>query len=280
MADPLSPERLAELRRIATGEDWSPPQREDVAALIGEIDRVTAERDRLLRALEAVSWRFTAAAQLPYQFENLAVTSAHPQTAAAFRAVANLIRATIHPEDADPEPRRDAEPPGAASAQSEPSEPKFVAQRPAEGFEWEYGYQNMDRKIDKTPMMIGRSLQDIAAAMRRHREYAPEMHYALRRRPVGPWETTEDESVLPVDLSGELDDFAPEQLAELKRISGEPGAPLSVPCGHPPHLLVLGDDGVGCMVCGPAKAETIAPEDEGVSSADVTAQQAADERNR
>lgn len=50
MTAPIPADRLAGLRRIATGEDWSPPQPEDLATLIGEIDRLTAE-NRLFHAI-------------------------------------------------------------------------------------------------------------------------------------------------------------------------------------------------------------------------------------
>jgi hypothetical protein len=40
MASPMPADRIAELRRISTGEDWSPPQREDVAELLDEIARL------------------------------------------------------------------------------------------------------------------------------------------------------------------------------------------------------------------------------------------------
>jgi hypothetical protein len=50
VAEPLTPERLAELRRIATREDWSPPTPEDLADLLAENDRLTAE-NRLFHAL-------------------------------------------------------------------------------------------------------------------------------------------------------------------------------------------------------------------------------------
>lgn len=46
MTDPLTPDRVAELRRIASGEDWSPPQQSDLIALLGGIDRLAAERDK------------------------------------------------------------------------------------------------------------------------------------------------------------------------------------------------------------------------------------------
>lgn len=40
MTEPLSIDREAELRRLASGEDWSPAQHEDLAVLFGEIDQL------------------------------------------------------------------------------------------------------------------------------------------------------------------------------------------------------------------------------------------------
>ncbi len=40
MPEPLTADREAELRRLASDEDWSPAQHEDLAALLGEIDRL------------------------------------------------------------------------------------------------------------------------------------------------------------------------------------------------------------------------------------------------
>lgn len=39
----LTPEREAELRLLASGEDWSPAQHEDLAELFTEIDRLRGE---------------------------------------------------------------------------------------------------------------------------------------------------------------------------------------------------------------------------------------------
>lgn len=56
---------------------------------------------------------------------------------------------------------------------------------------YEYGFENMDRG-GEGPMMVGRSLADIREQMALRRATFPEVDYALRRRPVGPWETVEE----------------------------------------------------------------------------------------
>lgn len=43
MTEPLTPEREADLRRLANGEDWSPAQHEDLAVLFAEIDRLRGD---------------------------------------------------------------------------------------------------------------------------------------------------------------------------------------------------------------------------------------------
>lgn len=58
---------------------------------------------------------------------------------------------------------------------------------------YEYGFENMDRG-GEGPMMVGRSLADIREQMALRRATFPEVNYALRRRPVGSWETVEEES--------------------------------------------------------------------------------------
>lgn len=45
MPEPMTAARIAELRRIATGEDWSPPQREDIAELLDENERLRSIHD-------------------------------------------------------------------------------------------------------------------------------------------------------------------------------------------------------------------------------------------
>ena len=56
---------------------------------------------------------------------------------------------------------------------------------------YEYGFENMDRG-GEGPMMAGRPVDDIREQMALRRTTFPEVHYALRRRPVGPWETVEE----------------------------------------------------------------------------------------
>lgn len=50
----VTPEHEAELRRIASSEDWSPPQRQDLADLLAEVDRLKgASAGELQRAQAA-----------------------------------------------------------------------------------------------------------------------------------------------------------------------------------------------------------------------------------
>lgn len=58
----MTPEREAELRRIAAGEDWSPPQPEDLTELLGEIDALRTgvtifqdQRDGALATIRALA---------------------------------------------------------------------------------------------------------------------------------------------------------------------------------------------------------------------------------
>lgn len=61
----------------------------------------------------------------------------------------------------------------------------------AAGVAYEYGFENMDRG-GEGPMMVGWPVDDIREQMALRRATFPEVHYALRRRPVGPWETVEE----------------------------------------------------------------------------------------
>lgn len=56
----MTPDSEAALRRVATGEDWSPPQREDLTELLGEIDALRTQvtmfqdqRDGVLASVRA-----------------------------------------------------------------------------------------------------------------------------------------------------------------------------------------------------------------------------------
>lgn len=125
MTDPLTPDRLAELRRIASGEDWSPAQPEDLGALLGEIDRltdelglVTAERDHLRDT--QLQWIARDAAKMAARAQEFSQKATRIATLAASL-----------PQGA-PQPGADS--PRAASVANETSGPEFVAQRPAEDF--------------------------------------------------------------------------------------------------------------------------------------------------
>lgn len=64
-------------------------------------------------------------------------------------------------------------------------------ERETEAAVYEYGFENMDRG-GEGPMMVGRPVDDIREQMALRRATFPEVHYALRRRPVGPWGTVEE----------------------------------------------------------------------------------------
>lgn len=57
--EPLTPEREAELRRLATDEDWSPAQHEDLAELFTEIDRLRVRLEDANDELEFLRPRAT-----------------------------------------------------------------------------------------------------------------------------------------------------------------------------------------------------------------------------
>lgn len=350
MTDRLTPERLAELRRIASYEENCNPNPEDLAVLIGEIDRLAAENEQLAdfdamgqrgRSLEAerneavqrwhdehkradrltadlaearrqveaaccgpwhdyetsqrdeaaFPWGRVKAARAvadqwrTYAFEHIdGVPGAQtPGWAVALTAL-NLVcreldddgmRPAADPGKPHAAPQPHAPGSGGASAQSEPDETATEPQRPAEGFEHEYGYQLM--RPGQSPMMIGRTPADILGVMRHQRATFPEADYALRRREVGPWQTVQDERA-------ELSPYRP--LSGL--VLDEETARTGVLPAAAEDVMGLATGGwiSGAMTIPPndnpcfplaAPRTAITPEDEGVSSADVMAQAAADE---
>lgn len=92
-------------------------------------------------------------------------------------------RATVHKPHNWLPPRSAVHCPGLGPDATEPQEAPQVA--------YEFGFENMDR-VGEGPMMVGRPEADVRAAMAEKAGMFPECRYALRRRIVGPWLTTED----------------------------------------------------------------------------------------
>lgn len=173
MTDRLTPERLAELRRIATGEDWSPPQPEDLAALLAERDRLAAqiaadadedhvleeraelsralgeergrraaaehERDRLWMLLETErgltgSVRLHAEALKRVTAFQIAANGESVERIHVDEMANNLLR-VLGPQRPHAAPQRPAPGPWAGFADGEAAEAQETAQRGSEGFE-------------------------------------------------------------------------------------------------------------------------------------------------
>lgn len=204
----LTPERLAELRRIATGEDWSPPQPEDLAALLAERDRLAAqiaadadedhvleERAELSRAVGEERGRRAA---IEHEHERVATELAKAiREAEHWRGVAakrkadreQLVAAILRLKQ---EPRIPLDAWYAYATVLEMARGTKLALRDGATVPQvhEFGYQLMER--GQGPMMIGRPEADVRAAMTSAHERAPECRYGLRRRVVGPWVTVEE----------------------------------------------------------------------------------------
>lgn len=312
MTAPIPADRLAELRRMLADEVWELPAKQDVAALIGEIDRLTAE-NRLFHAI--------------YDHD-------HPRPATCPRHAPHRAHRWLPPRSAidcagwppavehRDGPQGSAEPSAGASVMDFPAEAPNEAQRPAGGFgayrcptlcdddcearcheghevsykqrhdvaecqarsagaeayrrvlrsanrlaapdvppeliddmiadaqreiapEYEYGFENMDRGGEGS-MMVGRPEAEIRAQMDRKRVDFPEVRYALRRRPVGPWETIEDDFPMPLRGTG--------------RFPHHPAC-----ANHPDRVGIFATVfGALCREC-----QEITPEDEGIATADV-----------
>lgn len=185
---------LAELRSAATTSTLPHLPTPQSAALLDHIDRLTAdlaeareqvqaaccgpwhERETTEADAAAFPWgRVKAAREVAARWHAHAhwQASQGPREATVAWAVAQTLLSLVLDElDYDGiEPRNER----AAEASA--------------GFE--YGFENMDRG-GEGPMMVGRSLADIREQMALRRATFPEVHYALRRRPVGPWETVEE----------------------------------------------------------------------------------------
>lgn len=129
---------------------------------------------------------------------------------------------------------------------------------------YESGFENMDRN-GEGPMMVARAEADVRAAMAEKRAEFPEVRYALRRRAVGPWETVEDDFPMPLRGTGRF-----------------PHHPACI--SHPDRVGIFATAlGALCRECwtwhypdAQREPVPITPEDEGIASADVQAQIAAD----
>lgn len=187
---------LAELRSAATTSTLPHLPTPQSAALLAEIDRLAAELGEARRQVQAGCcgpWHEREAAEadaadFPWQRVKAArevaarwhshahwQASQGPHEATVAWAVAQTLLSLVLDEldydGIEPRDERAAE----ASAV------------------YEYGFENMDRG-GEGPMMVGRSLADIREQMALRRATFPEVDYALRRRPVGSWETVEEES--------------------------------------------------------------------------------------
>lgn len=185
---------LAELRSAATTGTLPHLPTPQSAALLAEIDRLTAAlaearrqvqeaccgpwHDREISDTDAAAFpwqRVKAAREVAARWHSHAhwQASQGPHEATVAWAVAQTLLSLVLDEldydGIEPHNERAAE----ASA----------------GFE--YGFENMDRG-GEGPMMVGRPVGDIREQMALRRATFPEVDYALRRRPVGPWETVEE----------------------------------------------------------------------------------------
>ncbi len=188
MTDRLTPERLAELRRIASYEENCNPNPEDLAVLIGEIDRLAAELAETRSDLIATRASHSSARS----HHAASVASADAFEADREQLIAAILRLKQEPRipmDAwyayatvlemargTKLDLRDGERPEEA-----PDGPQPVH---------EFGYQLMER--GQSPMMVGRPEDEVRAAMARQHATFPECRYGLLRRVVGPWVSVEE----------------------------------------------------------------------------------------
>lgn len=273
----MTPDRIEELRRIITEDTWRFRTREDGTEMLDEIRRLRVElADARVSVREACCgpwhdyetskidearfpWeRIKAAREVAHRWHSHAYAEATrgPHAASVAWSVAQTVLSLVLAElDHDgmqdrqePQtPREDApgtpQAPAGAPVMDFPSKAANEPQRPAEG--------------------VGFNLAGLLHTNQRLRDHL-KAQGATRTDYHDAWQCADETVALaaghakPIDLSGELDDLTPEQLTELKRISA-PGTPAA---------LARREDWDGPP----------APEDEGISTADVHAQIAADQR--
>jgi hypothetical protein len=275
----LTPERLAELRRMVADEVWTLPSREDVAALIAsrdqfetdlakarhdrdswqaigadragavvecarletELAETVRERDRLWLLLETergLTGSIRLHAEALKRVTAFGVALKIGDDAWAVADYhAGALLLGLRPRWPQGAPQPHAPGSGAAFAGNETPEAQRTAQRAAEDVE-------PPRCPAPNPLFLGETCSLTAGHDGDHRD---------GRR--GGWPNH------------------PHQYPRDGRLYAD-----GPPCRHDATWLVATPDGPQCMVCGPAtSADAIAPEDEGVSTADVHAQTAADE---
>jgi hypothetical protein len=270
MTDALTPVRLATIRNnhardLRLGEEHLLlADNSDLGDLLGEVDRLTAElaeARKHARIAVAQSVRLaTALADIPARLDELANALAvhHRQRQIAIRAMADVVRHRLGSDrdyaladwgaaarDAQDAPQPHPEPPPGAPVMDFPSETPVEPPRPAEGTE-------------------------------------PCAHCGKPRNGYGGIDA------FAVCHTGTIPAQAdPIDCYRLVTVYREPlGARIATdgrlyldgpPCRHDATWLVATGTGIECMVCGPTTAaDTIAPEDEGISTADALAQAAND----
>lgn len=264
MTAPLTPEHLAELRRTADSPDQPQWGHDDVRELLDEIDRLGAERDRLWMLLE-IERGLTGSIRLHADAIKRATTfgsHSHPGDVSWGLAddLATRLLAVLGPQRPHAAPQAHAPGPWAGFADGEAAETPSEAQRPAEGVERYRCPTDCDPDCE-------------ALCHEGHQVNAKQLH------DVQECGKRTARSLLLLPIAPEIDGRAP-----MSGLEAPPGvAPTDgrlyadgPPCRHGATWLVATDTGPQCMVCGPARPDPIAPQDEGISTADVHAQAAAD----
>jgi hypothetical protein len=129
MTDPLTPEHLAELRRMADSPDWPQWGDDDVRELLDEIDR-------LQRGTKILAARVNSVRMLAYSLRQVTAfgATAHPDdevwSVAAYSA--RQLLAALGPQVPQDAPQSGTAPPRDAPVMDFPSEPPTGPQEPAE----------------------------------------------------------------------------------------------------------------------------------------------------
>lgn len=340
---------LAELRSAAATSTLPHLTTPESAALLGEIDRLTAEREQLadfdaLGARGAALQAERDQAVRRWHDEHKRAETAEGERdrlwmlleierglTSSVRLHVNQLLGMLGPQRPQDAPQRDAQPPGAGSAATEPTEPSTRPQRPAESVEvWSPAYTewcHATRTSGGGVIIWPASTEAVARGQVARLRMNPRegVHYAVLRREVGPAIeddgpiTPEDEATLTVltvtsgpctGLSAPLDidpvtvgrapsctlafddEYASPCHARFERSASgawtvqDLGSTNGTYLGRV-RIVAPAPVSAGSVVrIGRTTLEVrqraaqspIAPEDKGISSADVTAQQAADQR--
>lgn len=130
MTDRIPELHLADLRRIASGTDWSPPQPGDLADLIAEVDRLTAELADSQAECGALQGELIAAHGVRDAMHRRAYAAQQ-----ALREIRGLAVGALDPHGTQDSAQPHAERPTAGFAPTEMTEARNEPQRPAEGVE-------------------------------------------------------------------------------------------------------------------------------------------------